>query len=302
MADSIAGPAANDFMIRVGESSRTIQAPTSPSVGDALTGATNLRLPFEDEEITRAYPVIEIFGPTVQGEGRMVGAPCHFVRFGGCDYRCGYAHDARGRFKDEPTGAFVCDSLYAVLPGEVRKNSTRMNSNAIMTALGELPGAPKWVILSGGNPALHDLEPLIRQMHLLDLNVAIETQGSKYKPWFRQLDLLTLSPKPPSSHMVTNWEILDRIIYDATIAGVDIDLKIVIFTQDDREYARRVHRQYPKIPMYLSTGTVVGKSTRDDLLDRMRDTIEWALRDPDMADVCHGFQLHVALWGHGRGF
>lgn len=36
------------------------------------------------------HPVIEVFGPVVQGEGALAGAPCHFVRFGGCDYRCSW--------------------------------------------------------------------------------------------------------------------------------------------------------------------------------------------------------------------
>jgi 7-carboxy-7-deazaguanine synthase len=34
------------------------------------------------------FPVIEVFGPTVQGEGPDAGRPAYFVRFGGCDYRC----------------------------------------------------------------------------------------------------------------------------------------------------------------------------------------------------------------------
>jgi 7-carboxy-7-deazaguanine synthase len=43
--------------------------------------------------------ISEIFGPTVQGEGPLVGRPTVFVRTGGCDYRCAW-----------------CDTLYAVLP------------------------------------------------------------------------------------------------------------------------------------------------------------------------------------------
>ena len=43
--------------------------------------------------------VSEIFGPTVQGEGPLIGKPTVFVRTGGCDYRCNW-----------------CDTLYAVLP------------------------------------------------------------------------------------------------------------------------------------------------------------------------------------------
>jgi 7-carboxy-7-deazaguanine synthase len=33
---------------------------------------------------TRTFPVIEIFGPTIQGEGALAGLPTMFVRFGGC--------------------------------------------------------------------------------------------------------------------------------------------------------------------------------------------------------------------------
>jgi len=43
--------------------------------------------------------ISEIFGPTVQGEGPLIGQPTVFVRTGGCDYRCVW-----------------CDTLYAVLP------------------------------------------------------------------------------------------------------------------------------------------------------------------------------------------
>jgi 7-carboxy-7-deazaguanine synthase len=41
--------------------------------------------------------ISEIFGPTIQGEGVLIGLPTVFVRTGGCDYRCSW-----------------CDSLHAV--------------------------------------------------------------------------------------------------------------------------------------------------------------------------------------------
>ena len=52
------------------------------------------------------FPVIEIFGPTIQGEGAEAGLPTHFVRLGGCDYRCSW-----------------CDTMYAVDPATVRANA-----------------------------------------------------------------------------------------------------------------------------------------------------------------------------------
>jgi len=88
--------------------------------------------------------ISEIFGPTIQGEGPLVGRPTVFVRTGGCDYRCTW-----------------CDTLYAVLP-EYRGEWTLMTPAAIMARVDELAGGePVLVSLSGGNPALQPLAPLI---------------------------------------------------------------------------------------------------------------------------------------------
>src|SRR5262245_60899791 len=64
------------------------------------------------------WPVIEIFGPTVQGEGVDQGVVSHFVRFGGCDFRCDW-----------------CDTPYAVVPKEVKANSDKMDTAGIVSNL-----------------------------------------------------------------------------------------------------------------------------------------------------------------------
>ena len=66
--------------------------------------------------------VSEIFGPTVQGEGPLIGQPSVFVRTGGCDYRCSW-----------------CDTLYAVLP-QYRDEWTLMTPADIMVRVNELAG------------------------------------------------------------------------------------------------------------------------------------------------------------------
>src|SRR5438105_206992 len=58
----------------------------------------------------QTFPVIEVFGPTVQGEGPDAGRPAYFVRFGGCDYRCSW-----------------CDSMYAVEPADVRSHAEHLS-------------------------------------------------------------------------------------------------------------------------------------------------------------------------------
>jgi 7-carboxy-7-deazaguanine synthase len=38
--------------------------------------------------MTERVRISEIFGPTIQGEGPLIGRPSVFVRTAGCDYRC----------------------------------------------------------------------------------------------------------------------------------------------------------------------------------------------------------------------
>ena len=49
-------------------------------------------------------PVIEIFGPTIQGEGAVIGLKTMFVRTAGCDYSCSWCDssftwDGTGKMK-----------------------------------------------------------------------------------------------------------------------------------------------------------------------------------------------------------
>src|SRR5579864_7525809 len=92
------------------------------------------------------FPVVEIFGPTLQGEGPDMGRPAYFVRLGGCDYRCTW-----------------CDSMYAVDPGQVRL-AARLTEPQILARIKALAAGPNLVILTGGNPALHDLDGLIEML------------------------------------------------------------------------------------------------------------------------------------------
>ena len=88
--------------------------------------------------MTERVRISEIFGPTIQGEGPLIGRPTVFVRTAGCDYRCAW-----------------CDTLYAVLP-EYRDEWTLMSPPQIMARVNELAGdSPVLISLSGGNPALH---------------------------------------------------------------------------------------------------------------------------------------------------
>lgn len=225
------------------------------------------------------FPIIEIFGPVIQGEGAMIGQQTHFVRLGGCDYRCAW-----------------CDTLYAVLPEEVRANSTKMTSEEIVGELQRLSADTPWVTLSGGNPALHALDPLLAGMKAAGYRVTVETQGTLFKPWLRECDLVTVSPKPPSSGMSQDLERLNRF---ADLPG--INFKIVVFDEADFDFARQVHGMYPAIPCYLQVGNDVGDDTAETLLAKLDWLANRAMGDPAMTDVTVLPQLHVLMYGNRRG-
>jgi 7-carboxy-7-deazaguanine synthase len=238
---------------------------------------------------TKTFPVVEIFGPTIQGEGMEAGVPCNFVRFGGCDYLCSW-----------------CDTMYAVDPAEVRRNSERLRSEEIVARLEALAGAPQWVVLSGGNPALHSLGGLVEGLHSLGLRVAVETQGSVWRPWLDQVDRLTISPKPPSSGMATedHRRGFEAFMSKATVlARQAAALKIVCFDEIDLRWAKDVAAAHPALPLHLSAGTPVPSPADlgEAVAARFRWLCETVAADPDLARAKVLPQLHVIAWGDARG-
>ena len=235
--------------------------------------------------------ISEIFGPTIQGEGALIGRPTVFVRTGGCDFRCSF-----------------CDTLYAVLP-EHKNDWTKMDALTILSEVEKLSGgAPILITLSGGNPALQPLEELLTLGHKRGHTFALETQASKAPDWLSQLDHLVLSPKPPSSKMEFSADQLARCLEIAR-AGTrqrqtQISIKVVVFDEADFQFARRVYQLHSDVPFYLSVGndSVISGAVADNAA--LTRQLEWLLQrcaQEQWFDVTLTPQLHVLLWGNKRG-
>ncbi|MGO9790991.1 MAG: 7-carboxy-7-deazaguanine synthase QueE [Solirubrobacteraceae bacterium] len=238
----------------------------------------------------RTLPVIEIFGPTIQGEGAEAGIPSHFVRLGGCDYRCSW-----------------CDTMYAVDPGSVRSTAQRLSSTGIADQLDALGGAPRWVTISGGNPALHRLAELVVALHGRGYRVAVETQGSVWRDWLREVDRLTISPKPPSSGMASDRHERQLFAFMASALGTRaaslVVLKIVCFDESDVDWAKRMAANWPEFPLFLSAGTPVPgpPRLREAVGERYRWLCERVAADPDLSGARVLPQLHVIAWEEATG-
>ena len=227
----------------------------------------------------KPLPVIEIFGPTLQGEGRQIGRKTMFVRLAGCDWACSW-----------------CDSAYTWRPG-VLAPSRRLTSREILDKLGTLDATCRRVTLSGGNPALHDCTHLVDSLHAAHYRVHVETQGSRAPGWLGGVDAVTISPKGPSSGMPADWSGLAETVHVAA----DPDLKIVVFDDNDLNYAKDVHWRHPEVPLTLQVGNRVGADDQASLLRRLDWLAGRVLQDPDFTDVAVLPQLHVLLWGNRRG-
>jgi 7-carboxy-7-deazaguanine synthase len=239
----------------------------------------------------RIIRISEIFGPTIQGEGPLIGRPTVFVRTGGCDYSCSW-----------------CDTLYAVLR-EYRDKWTPTAPAAIMARVNELAGGkPVLVSLSGGNPALQPLAPLIALGPESGHSFALETQGSISQPWFAELDWLILSPKPPSAGMTVDWDAFETCL-KAAMGPSRCVLKIVVFDDADYSYAQAMATRYSALPVYLQVGNPAPLAAArvlpqgadiDDLLQRFRWLAGKVTADRWFTATVLP-QLHVLAWGNKRG-
>ncbi|RLQ95384.1 7-carboxy-7-deazaguanine synthase QueE [Falsibacillus albus] len=236
------------------------------------------------------FPVLEVFGPTVQGEGMVVGQKTMFVRTAGCDYSCSW-----------------CDSAFT-WDGSAKDEIKMMTAEEIFHQL-KMIGEDRFshVTISGGNPALlKNLHELVGLLHENGIEVALETQGSKWQDWFLHIDDLTISPKPPSSLMKTDFHILSEIISRLQENRSNFSLKVVIFNEEDFVYAKDVHKRYPDVPFYLQAGNdLLAEDDDGKLLQHLVKRYEWLIEQTmgssDLNNVRVLPQLHTYVWGNKKG-
>ena len=158
-------------------------------------------------------PVMESFY-TIQGEGYHQGRAAYFVRLGGCDVGCVWCD--------------VKESWDATLHP---LRSVSQIVEEIQTT------AAKLVVITGGEPMMHDLTLLTKALRSAGLELNIETSGSH--PQSGEWDWICLSPKK----------------FKAPLKGILLkanELKVIIYNQSDfkwaEEYAAQVH---PDCKLYL---------------------------------------------------
>ena len=145
-------------------------------------------------DTTTLLPIMESFY-TLQGEGFHQGRAAYFIRLGGCDVGCVWCDVKESWDKDLHPN----QSVEQIVEG-AKNNPCRL------------------AVITGGEPAMHNLENLTKALQLEGFSTNIETSGSH--PLTGSWDWICLSPKkfkPP----------LPQILKKAD------ELKIVVFNKSD---------------------------------------------------------------------
>lgn len=264
--------------------------------------------PVSDKKI----PLVEMFGPTVQGEGSVIGLQTYFLRFGLCDYKC-----------------TMCDSMHAVDPMVVRAKAEWLTQQEIWNKFSGFhkPNTTQWVTFSGGNPCIHDLDQLITLLKLHNFQISVETQGTLSPAWLHRIDDLTISPKGPGMGEKTDLEVLDMFVYKNTYIGGlaprrrPVNMKVVIFDQRDIEFAAMIAERYcmngnsNDMKMYLSLGNPTppdndGKPKAGEKYEEMvmrqiglyKMLYEDISTHPILSQAKWLPQWHLLVWGNVKGF
>jgi 7-carboxy-7-deazaguanine synthase len=202
--------------------------------------------------------VTEIFF-SIQGEGSRAGRPCVFVRFTGCDLRCGY-----------------CDTAYAFHGG------VEMTRAQILAEVARHP--TRFVLLTGGEPTLQrELPALVHDLIGEGFEVAVETHGQRPLDDLPPAAIRIVDVKTPGSgEPATDLTYLDRLMpHD--------EVKFVVCSEEDFRWSEAVvrrHRLEGRAEVLFSPawGQVEAK-----------DLARWLLESG--LDARLSLQIHKVVWG-----
>ncbi|WP_313110096.1 7-carboxy-7-deazaguanine synthase QueE [Atlantibacter sp.] len=120
------------------------------------------------------YPINEMF-QTLQGEGYFTGVPAIFIRLQGCPVGCAWC-DTKHTW-DKLADREV--SLYSVLAKTKESDKWgAANPEELLAVIQRQGWTARHVVITGGEPCIHDLIPLTHLLEKSGFSCQIETSGT----------------------------------------------------------------------------------------------------------------------------
>lgn len=153
------------------------------------------------------YPIVETFH-SLQGEGYWSGTNAFFIRLAGCDVYCPW-----------------CDQKETWS----MKRYPLVKVNSLITEINKIK--TNHIIITGGEPLLHNLDYLTKELKKTAKKIHLETSGSH--PFSGLFDWVTFSPKPYQKPHNSIYEKVD-------------ELKVVISEEKDFIWAETEAQKIPR--------------------------------------------------------
>ena len=184
-------------------------------------------------------PVFEYFY-SIQGEGAHTGKPAFFIRLAGCNVGCHWC-DVKESWPIE-------DSQFlsvAEIIDKVKEAKTDL------------------VIITGGEPLVHNLDKLTNELKKIHKKVHLETSGTE--PFSGSFDWICFSPKKFKKPLDIYYELSD-------------ELKVVVFNKSDFSWADS-HSQLMKNQsfLYLQPEYSVEKKVNPLIFDFIKINPNWKI-------------------------
>ncbi len=184
------------------------------------------------------YPIVETFH-SVQGEGLWTGTNAFFIRLAGCDVGCPWC-DTKISWSPKPHASVTVDHL-------VQQAQSAQ---------------PFMVVITGGEPLMHDLTPLTQSLKQAGLRLHLETSGAHRLSG--QFDWISLSPKrfkPPQPEIYAYAD----------------ELKVVIAEADDLVWAAAQAAQVPATTVKLLQPEWTSDQSQQLVVDYVKQHPDWRI-------------------------
>ncbi len=198
-----------------------------------MTTSTNQRI----NESTHSLPVMEDFY-TIQGEGFYQGHAAYFIRLGGCDVGCVWC---------DVKESWDANAHPKIEVKEIVKKAKSSGSEI--------------AVITGGEPAMYNLESLTDELQKAGLKTHIETSGAY--PLTGRWDWVCFSPKKFKGP-------------DPSVLPLADELKIVVYNKSDFEWAESFAPQVnPDCQLFLQPEWSKEKEMIPLIIDYVKANPKW---------------------------
>ena len=249
----------------------------------------------------------EIFGPTIQGEGKFIGTPSIFIRLSRCNMKC----EGFNVTYKTPNGQIKksCDTYYAVDPAFKKQWKKKSSDDIINEVSNLMPDYKVDIVISGGEPLLYwkneEFQKLLKYYINNNHRLTIETNASldiNFEEKYQKEIIFSMSVK-----LLNSLEPLKKRININTLTKILMNTKESYFKfvinkdsiKETNEEIQEIFKKLNNIEKLSKTEIFLmpmGETT-EEINKNSQSTINMAIENA----YKYSDRLHIRIWDNKRG-